>query len=291
MEAELDEELRAHLEHQVGKHIRAGLSPEEAERRARFDFGDLEQVKDACRSSWGVQVVDALASEVRFGLRQVRHNLVLSTLSALVLALGIAANTMMFNGLSTVVQRLSPHPATVPRVLAAQNFVPKPMKRIEAGPRRIARKVSSLKRDRHSASHRGPERRSAGLAPSASENVSVVTAGFVSASGAGPISAATWTARYVVESRNGFVLISETRSGFRPAAGEVALEMTIHSRNVFYSVGEVQTDNPEDPQKHGWKPLILYTQSAISNPTQGGALAVMKQSGQYTSVSECLSNL
>ena len=42
MEAELDEELRAHLERQVEKYIQSGQTREEAARRARLDFGGLE---------------------------------------------------------------------------------------------------------------------------------------------------------------------------------------------------------------------------------------------------------
>jgi hypothetical protein len=42
MEAELDEELRAHFEHQVEKYVRSGLARAEAIRRVRLEFGGLE---------------------------------------------------------------------------------------------------------------------------------------------------------------------------------------------------------------------------------------------------------
>jgi hypothetical protein len=51
MEAELDEELRAHLEHQVEKYVQSGMSPDEAKRRARIEFGGLDQVKEECRDA------------------------------------------------------------------------------------------------------------------------------------------------------------------------------------------------------------------------------------------------
>ena len=53
MEAQLDEELRAHLEHQVEKYVESGMSREEATRRAKIEFGGLDQVKEECRDSWG----------------------------------------------------------------------------------------------------------------------------------------------------------------------------------------------------------------------------------------------
>ena len=54
MDAELDEELRAHLDHQAEKYVQSGMSPEEAKRRAAIEFGGLDQVKEECRDAWGL---------------------------------------------------------------------------------------------------------------------------------------------------------------------------------------------------------------------------------------------
>ena len=69
MEAELEEELRAHLEHQVEKYVQSGMSREEAERRAKIELGGLDQVKEECRDSWGVQLITELVQDLRYGLR------------------------------------------------------------------------------------------------------------------------------------------------------------------------------------------------------------------------------
>ena len=53
MEAELDEELRAHLEHQVEKYVQSGMPREEAQRRAKIEFGGVDQVKEECRDGLG----------------------------------------------------------------------------------------------------------------------------------------------------------------------------------------------------------------------------------------------
>src|SRR5579871_686542 len=45
MDDKLDRELRSHLQHQVEAYVAAGMSREEAERRARLDFGGIEQTK------------------------------------------------------------------------------------------------------------------------------------------------------------------------------------------------------------------------------------------------------
>ena len=49
LEGELDRELRDHVERQVADHVRAGMSPREARRLARLEFGGLEQIKELCR--------------------------------------------------------------------------------------------------------------------------------------------------------------------------------------------------------------------------------------------------
>ena len=47
---------------------------EEATRRARLEFGGVEQVKEECRDSWGVRFISELAQDLRYGLRQLRRN-------------------------------------------------------------------------------------------------------------------------------------------------------------------------------------------------------------------------
>ena len=51
LEDRLDAELRDHVERQVADHVRAGVPEHEARRRARLDFGGLDQVKELCRDA------------------------------------------------------------------------------------------------------------------------------------------------------------------------------------------------------------------------------------------------
>ena len=48
-ESELDEEFRFHLEMEIEKNLRAGMSPEEARRRAQVVFGGVDRHKEAMR--------------------------------------------------------------------------------------------------------------------------------------------------------------------------------------------------------------------------------------------------
>ena len=52
-EAQLNSELRYHFEKLVCDFAAAGIPPEQARRRARLEFGGVEQIKEECRDVRG----------------------------------------------------------------------------------------------------------------------------------------------------------------------------------------------------------------------------------------------
>ena len=97
VEGELDEELRFHIEHQIEKHIQSGLPREEAIRRARIEFGGLDQIKQNCREARGVTFVETILQDVRYGLRGFARSPGFPAIAAASLALAIGANTTIFS--------------------------------------------------------------------------------------------------------------------------------------------------------------------------------------------------
>lgn len=105
VETDLDEELRFHLEHQVEKYVASGLSREEAARRARLEFGGLDEVKENCRDARGIMIIETAFRDLRYAVRQLRKSKSFTVTAVLSLALGIGANACVFSMLNALVLR------------------------------------------------------------------------------------------------------------------------------------------------------------------------------------------
>lgn len=96
VEQELDEELRYHLERQIDEEIARGLTREEARSAALRSIEGFEQRKEECRDMRGLNLIDNLAQDVRFAVRQLRKNPGFIVTAALMLALGTCASVAIF---------------------------------------------------------------------------------------------------------------------------------------------------------------------------------------------------
>jgi predicted permease len=104
----LDDEIRFHVERQIERNVDAGMTPEEARRRALIHFGGVEQIKETTRDQFRPAVLEHIARDLRYGVRSLRRHPGFSAMAVLSLAIGIGANATIFGVAHAVLFRESP---------------------------------------------------------------------------------------------------------------------------------------------------------------------------------------
>jgi putative ABC transport system permease protein len=115
--AEIDEELREHLEMRVEELTARGMPIEEARREALRQFGDLERTREYCRREdergenrmqrtlW----LQDFAQDARIAIRSLLRAPVLALTIVLTVGLGIGATTAIFSAIDAVLLRPLPY--------------------------------------------------------------------------------------------------------------------------------------------------------------------------------------
>jgi len=107
-EADLNAEIRFHLDEEAQLRIDRGESPEEATRAARRAFGNVTLVKETTRQMWGWVLVEDLVRDLRHSVRLLARAPVFTTVAVLSLSLGIGATSAIFTLANAIMLRMMP---------------------------------------------------------------------------------------------------------------------------------------------------------------------------------------
>ena len=111
LDDQLAEEIQLHLELRRQALIDDGVSPADAEREARRQFGNVAAIRERMRDQWGSPAVDAFLRDLRFAVRMMSRTPGVSAVVVLTIALGAGVNAAVFLPLNNMLLRTPDIPA------------------------------------------------------------------------------------------------------------------------------------------------------------------------------------
>jgi hypothetical protein len=105
---DLQDEIEFHLGEETRLGVEAGATPDDACASAVRQFGNVTLVREFMRDGWGGQVGDALARDLRLGLRVLRRQRLFAAFSIVSLGLGVGGAGAMFTLYDAIALRTLP---------------------------------------------------------------------------------------------------------------------------------------------------------------------------------------
>jgi len=110
LDAALDEELRTHIDLATAENMTLGMNRKQARTEALRSFGGVTQTREAYRIRRGFPLLDQIARDLRYALRQLYRAPGFAATAILTLALGLGANTAIFSLINALLLRPLPVP-------------------------------------------------------------------------------------------------------------------------------------------------------------------------------------
>ncbi len=103
LDRDLQEKMRFHVEQQVSKNKRSGMSRAQAERQARQALGNVGQIQEEHRDARGLRWADELRQDIGYGARRLLARPWISAAAVLTLAVGIGSVTTIYGAVVALV--------------------------------------------------------------------------------------------------------------------------------------------------------------------------------------------
>ena len=124
LDEDVREEIESHIAMQADLYRRSGMSPGEALRAARRQFGNVTAVRERLHDFYGFGWVETFVGDVRHAVRSLVRNPAVSLAAALTAAIGVGAVASMFSVLQALLLAPPPHVEAADRVFRLHELLP-----------------------------------------------------------------------------------------------------------------------------------------------------------------------
>src|SRR6202789_1947849 len=107
---DLSVSIQEHIEERAEELVDEGMTREQAEQRARREFGNVTLLRERSREEWQWSGLESIFADIKFTFRRLRRSPGFAITVLLTLAIGIGANTAVFSVLNSVLIRPLPYP-------------------------------------------------------------------------------------------------------------------------------------------------------------------------------------